>query len=123
MTESRPPFTWASVHYQRSAEMVDKGKVAELFKAGKKGREIAAEIGCKESAVWAAVRAMGLKRGHCYRQYGSLKKAAKRKGRVDFDEAPLPGGQRGVIAFIGDVPGCVCSTREAALSSALAVVE
>lgn len=103
--------------------MVDKAKVAEMFKAGKKGRDIAEALGCKESAVWAAVRAMGLTRSHGYRQYGTLKKAAERKGRVDFDEAPLPGGQRGVIAFIGDVPGCVCSTREAALSSALAVVE
>lgn len=52
----------------------------------------------------------------------ALMAEAKLRGRVDFDEAPLPNGAVGWIAYIGDMPGLACSTKLAALASALAAV-
>lgn len=49
-----------------------------------------------------------------------LTKQAERYGHVAFDEAPMPSGKDGWIAYVGDKPGFACGTKETALRSAIA---
>ena len=101
-------------------------EISRLFAAGVKVREIAERLEMGETTVWARAKKLGLSRhiaprtiGITGRSLSELRAQAEKYGPVDFDDAPLPNGAVGYIAFIGDVPGCACAGERAALRSAL----
>jgi len=102
-------------------------RIRELFAQGLPAREIGAQLGLSESQVWSRHRKLALphRRGHYTHGVSGqdlrlLEAQAKLYGRIDYDDAPLPNGNLGFIAFIGDTPGCACVTQKAALRSAIA---
>lgn len=100
--------------------------VKRMFEAGVKGREIAAKLGLSESCTWKVITRMGLEHRRSVpvngKKLSHYEVYARRFGRVAYDEADLPGGGCGWIAFLGDWPGETRETKLEALQSAVAIV-
>lgn len=103
-------------------------KMSQLWAAGVKVREIADRLGMNRKTVASRATRLGLPRrtaGHdtrgvSGRSLAELEVEAGKLGAVDIDDADLPNGNVGYIAYINDRPGYACAGKRAALRSAIA---
>lgn len=103
-------------------------QIRELFAQGLTGRAIGKKLGIHDSLVWAVVRRLKLpaRRGTytCSRKLGEHSQITRMDSAARHFREPvtldLSPDESGWIVYIGDTPGCVCKTVEAAVRSAVA---